>query len=108
MTPTKVYIKENSWMAKIATKKLHSDSVAMVVGSKIHLYNVSKQQFLKDKEWLCHELAHIEQYKRHGRFVFLIKYLFYSIKYGYKNNPFEKEARAREKDYQLLEKYIIC
>lgn len=40
-----------------------------------------------------HEQAHIEQVKRDGRFKFICKYLYYNIKYGYKNNPYEVEAR---------------
>lgn len=40
-----------------------------------------------------HEQVHIEQVKREGRFKFICKYLYYNIKYGYKNNPYEVEAR---------------
>ncbi|MCI6475324.1 MAG: hypothetical protein MSA07_06465 [Mucispirillum sp.] len=43
-----------------------------------------------------HEQAHIEQVKKHGRLKFIVKYLFYNIKYGYKNNPYEVEARKYE------------
>lgn len=43
-----------------------------------------------------HEACHIEQVKRDGRLKFIVKYLFYNIKYGYKNNPYEVEARKYE------------
>ena len=43
-----------------------------------------------------HEKMHIEQVKRDGRFKFIIKYLYYTIRYGYKNNPYEIEAREAE------------
>ena len=40
-------IKENSWIAKLAAKKLSSENVAIVIGKTIHLHNVSKEDFLK-------------------------------------------------------------
>jgi hypothetical protein len=93
---TSFRIKENSWLAKIAAKKLRSSSVAMVLGSTIHLHNTSKQEFLQDKKWLKHELCHIAQFKKHGYIIFLIKYLWESLKKGYQNNKYEVEARAAE------------
>lgn len=42
-----------------------------------------------------HEACHIEQVKKEGRLKFVIKYLFYNIRYGYTNNPYEVEARAK-------------
>jgi hypothetical protein len=89
-------IKENSWLAKIAAKKLRSSSVAMVLGNTIHLHNTSKEEFLQDKKWLKHELCHIEQFKKHGYIIFLVKYLWESLKKGYYNNKYEAEARAAE------------
>ena len=41
-----------------------------------------------------HERQHVEQMRKDGRFVFTLKYLFFQLKYGYKNNPYEVEARA--------------
>lgn len=43
--------------------------------------------------WRKHEDTHKEQWKREGVFKFAIKYLWYSIKYGYVDNPYEVEAR---------------
>jgi len=37
-------IKENSWQAKIAARKMRTSAVAMVLGSTIHLHNKSKKQ----------------------------------------------------------------
>ena len=45
-----------------------------------------------------HEACHIEQVKREGRLKFITKYLFYNIKYGYQNNPYEVEARSKESE----------
>lgn len=42
-----------------------------------------------------HELVHIEQVKRLGWIRFYLTYLWYIARYGYKNNPFEVEARNR-------------
>jgi hypothetical protein len=49
-------IKERSWIAKLAAKKLKSKNVAIVIGSTIHLYNVSKQQFLQNEKCVKHEV----------------------------------------------------
>ncbi|MFT3846605.1 MAG: DUF4157 domain-containing protein [Lacibacter sp.] len=89
-------IKEKSLLALFAAKKLKANRVAMVIGKTIHLHNTKREDFLNNKRWLKHELAHIEQYKRYGLLKFLLLYLWYSIKYGYYNNPFEVEARKAE------------
>jgi hypothetical protein len=96
--PAGIRIKENSFVARIAAWKLHSDNVALVLGKTIHLYNVSKRDFLNDKRWLRHELKHIDQFNQYGRFRFLFLYLTEWIKNGYTNNRFEIEARKAEND----------
>jgi hypothetical protein len=48
-------------------------------------------------EWLFrHELEHVYQQIRDGRFRFYLKYFYYQIRYGYKKNPYEVEARERQ------------
>ncbi len=89
-------IKENSWLAKIAAKKLGTNNVAMVLGKTIHLHNTREQDFLKDEKWVKHELCHIRQFKQHGYVVFILKYIWENIRKGYYNNRFEVEARAAE------------
>ena len=91
-----VNIKENSWLAKIAAKKLRAGSVAMVLGSTIHLYNTSKEDFLQNTKWVKHEMCHVQQFKQHGFAGFIIKYVWESIKKGYYQNKFEAEARLAE------------
>lgn len=93
------HIKENSWLAWIAAKKLRAGSVALVLGKSIHLYNTSKEDFLQNKKWLKHELCHIRQFKEHGYIGFILKYLAESIRHGYQNNKYEIEARAAEETY---------
>ena len=89
-------IKENSWLAKIAAKKLRSSNVAMVLGKTIHLSGVSKTDFLQDEKWLKHELCHIKQFKQYGYFNFVVRYLWESLQKGYYNNRFEIQARNAE------------
>jgi hypothetical protein len=86
-------IKENSWVAKIAARVLKAESVAIVFGNTIHICGCSKTVFLADEKWLKHELCHIQQYKQHGYFMFIVKYLWESLRNGYYNNRFEVEAR---------------
>ena len=93
MNKPEFIIKENSWLAKIAAKKLKADSVAMVLGNTIHLHNTSKTSFLNDERWLKHELCHIRQFKQYGYFNFVVRYLWESLRKGYYNNRFEVEAR---------------
>ena len=103
----KVRIKENSWVAKLAAKKMKVDSVAIVFGNTIHLHNTSRSQFLNDSAWLCHELKHVQQYRQHGFAGFISKYLFDWMKNGYYNNRFEIEARESEKDFSLIKNIEI-
>lgn len=51
---------------------------------------------MNDMKLRRHELKHIEQIEKEGRFRFAFKYLYYNIKLGYKNNPYEIEARNAE------------
>ena len=91
-------IKENSFLAKLAAWKLGKSTMAIVFGSRIHLFNCSKETFLSNQSWLRHELCHVRQYQQHGYLLFLLKYLWESIRHGYYNNRFEIEARAAESD----------
>ena len=91
-------IKENSWIGKIAAGKLQSDNVAIVIGKTIHLYHVSKEDFLKDEKWVRHEMCHIGQFKKHGFFPFILKYLWESLRRGYYQNKYEVEARMAENE----------
>ncbi len=96
MNKSAFYIKENSWIAAIAAKKLRTTSVAMVLGKTIHLYGTTKKQFLTDECWVKHELCHVKQFAEYGYLVFIIKYLWESLRKGYYNNKYEVEARAAE------------
>lgn len=43
-----------------------------------------------------HEMAHWAQYERMGAVMFYVRYVWLSLRYGYRNNPMEIEARAAE------------
>jgi hypothetical protein len=51
---------------------------------------------LTDERLVRHEQVHWEQYKRMGALKFYAVYIGYSLRYGYRNNPMEIEARAGE------------
>ena len=93
-----LHIKERSWIAKLAAKKLKSKDVAIVIGSTIHLYNVPKQAFLQNEKWVKHEVCHLEQFQKHGHFTFILMYLWESIRHGYHQNKYEEEARKAEEE----------
>ncbi len=102
-----VRIRENSWLARLAAKKLGARQVAMVFGNTIHLFNATREEFLRNQRWVNHELAHVKQYAAHGRLRFLWLYLLESIRKGYRRNRFEVEARKMEKDPLDMKDFII-
>ncbi len=51
------------------------------------------EDWINDKKLRRHELVHISQMRRDGPVRMVVKYLYYNIKIGYHNNPYEVEAR---------------
>ncbi len=96
MQENTVRIKEDSLLAKIAAWKLGADSCAVAFGSTIYLHKATKQELREDTRWYKHEVAHLQQCKRLGTIRFLFLYIWFSVKYGYQNNPLEIEAREAE------------
>ena len=45
-----------------------------------------------------HELVHIEQIGRHGAWRFSVTYVWFLMRHGYRRNPYEIEAYARERE----------
>lgn len=99
----KVRIKEQSWLAWLAARNLGTATMALTLGRTIHLHHTTKADFLADKAWVCHELAHVLQFRKYGFIPFLVRYTWESIKNGYRNNRWEVEARAAESNLSLLE-----
>jgi hypothetical protein len=56
--------------------------------------------YLDNRGLVMHELKHLEQIERDGRLVFAIKYVWWLIRFGYQNNPYELEARQAQRDAQ--------
>ena len=96
MSKPVIYIKEQSWLAKFAAKKLDANSVAMVLGKTIHLHGSTKENFLADERWVKHEMCHVKQFETYGFLPFVVKYIWESFRVGYYNNKFEVEAREAE------------
>ena len=69
-------------VARIAARWLHTDKVAIVLGTTIHLWNTKAPEFLQNKKWLRHELVHVEQFKRYGFLRFIYLYVRETIKSG--------------------------
>ena len=107
MRSNRVRIKENSFIARMAATRLGTERVAIVIGNTIHLYHTTRAEFLKNQSWVLHELKHVEQYHSKGMVCFFWQYLIESLRNGYHNNAFEKEARNAENDLELLNKYIL-
>lgn len=66
------------------------------------LFTPWKQIYVKagyeDVEWLLrHERKHLEQLERDGWWMFHLKYFYWTLRYGYWNNPYEFEARIAER-----------
>lgn len=90
------FIKENSWIAKLAARKLQTHNVAIVLGKTIHLYNVTKKEFLKNQKWVKHEIRHLQQFQQYGFLRFILMYLWEGMRKGYHNNKYEIEVRLEE------------
>ena len=67
-------VKENSRYAWLAAKKMKAPALAMVLGKTIHLHYISKEDLLRDKKLLKHELCHMQQFRQYGFADFLVKY----------------------------------
>jgi len=57
------------------------------------------EQALADEDRIYrHELQHCYQVKQEGRLKFYGKYLWYQVRHGYTDNPYEVDARAHENE----------
>ena len=77
----------------IIFKKIRkAERVAMVDPFFLNIMTYPKPYEISD-QMFAHEITHIKQVKKEGRLKFVIKYLWYNIRYGYDNNPYEIDAR---------------
>lgn len=47
----------------------------------------------------AHEQVHLDQIDRHGPVRFAALYIWFLIRYGYRNHPFEREAYGKHHDH---------
>ena len=59
-------------------------SIVYMLPSRFYDYGIRK-----------HESVHLEQIKRDGAIGWALTYLWYNLRYGYKDNPYEVEARTK-------------
>jgi hypothetical protein len=107
LQPIRIHIRENAFLAFLAARILRCSQVAVTIGHTIHLYGVSKAGFIGDERWLRHEVEHVLQYRRQGFVLFLLQYLWQSLRHGYRENAFERAARQSEHDTALLQQVVI-
>jgi hypothetical protein len=101
LCPMQCRIEENSWIARLAAKRLKRKKLAVVFGNTIFLHNYTKAEFINNPLLLRHELVHVRQYSQYGVIRFLFFYLVEGVKNGYHNNKFEIEAEAVNKTKAL-------
>jgi hypothetical protein len=104
----KIKIKEHSLFARVAAYNLKSKTMAAVFGHTIHLWNVSRKDFMRSTAWVVHEVEHVRQFQQYGLFRFSVLYLVEYARRGYYNNRFEIEARTAERGEPNLEGIEFC
>lgn len=73
-----------------------SIGAAMVHPWKKKIIWYYKKGYTPTIQMQLHEQQHLNQIEKEGSWKFVFKYLFYLLKYGYTNNPYEIEARQAE------------
>lgn len=81
--------KYSHWLGRLFGFFNGSDYYAVTFGQTT--YYSCPAHFVTPK-WRAHEDKHKEQYRQEGNLKFLVKYIWYQIKYGYKANPYELKA----------------
>ena len=69
--------------------------IAFTIGPLV--FAVARRTDRNIRTLLAHEAKHVEQWRRYWYVGFLPIYFYYTIRYGYWDNPLEQEARAAEK-----------
>lgn len=90
----------NSKLAKFFAFFNGAKRFAVTFGQTAY-YTVSKESVETAPGWIVHENVHKEQYKRYGNFGFLVRYIFYMIRF-WKPNPIEVEARKARTEFEAL------
>lgn len=76
--------------------------------SAINLFGIlfARKGVKISKKIINHELIHTAQIKELYYVLFYIIYIYYYAMYGYKDNPFEREAYANDDDLDYLKSRV--
>jgi hypothetical protein len=91
--PAGVVIRRSRWLTAVAGRcaGMRGNAAAVTIGRTIIVH----PEVHLDDRLLRHELAHVRQWR--GQPVsFPVRYVFNHFRYGYRNNPYEVEARRAE------------
>lgn len=86
----RVKFKFNHWFLR----RVFPWATGMTLGHTI-LFKYPESHYV-GRRTVAHELEHVRQIEREGLIKFYVKYLWYNIRYGYRNNPYEVAARRAE------------
>lgn len=91
--PRDVEVRQCAWLPAIAKWFMGTGSAAaaVTVGRVIVVHPSTRLT----PRLLRHELAHVRQW-RHNPLVFPLSYAWHHFRHGYRENPYEIEARAAE------------
>lgn len=91
--PPGVVVVRGAWIPTIGGRLsgMRAPAAAVTLGSTI----VVHPDVHLDDRLLKHELAHVRQWRRRP-LLFPILYVTQHLRHGYRNNPYEVEARAEE------------
>lgn len=89
--------------------RIRKDNFVAIVNafnSRVHVLSKNYFEKLNENDILYkHELVHLYQIKEIGRFKFILKSIYYTIRYGYLKNPFEVRAyRFENKSIEEIKK----
>jgi hypothetical protein len=92
--PAGVVIRAGSWIPRLGGWLSGHDqpAIAVTLGSTIIVHPTAQLT----RRLLQHELAHVRQWRQRP-FTFPLRYVLQHVRHGYRNNPFEVEAREAER-----------
>jgi hypothetical protein len=92
--PDGVVIRAGSWIPRIGGWLSGHDqpATAVTLGSTIIVHPAAPLT----RRLLQHELAHVRQWRQRP-VTFPLRYIWQHLRHGYRDNPFEVEARAAER-----------
>ncbi len=91
--PRGVAVRRAAWLPAIggALARMGAPAAAVTLGRTI----VVHPEVPLTRRLLVHELTHVRQWQA-SLFGFPVRYVWYSIRHGYHDNPYEVEARREE------------